>query len=220
MDVKSRSENIPHLYYCFLTDLDGVGKAISSESDEGKMLKGRMLVDLSREYPRRMEFEVEGSREDSEVVSKPFIKKNMMVQSQVDYFAEVVEELTPRNLSFIQLIDNSFFATANVFQEEQSLTLIQSKIEEAKQYERSAIIIDFDSIIKLNKSINKDTTSLSIDRPNLYRELLNIAIKLPKHNAKKELWVVLIVSDQDLVKLIKRDIAWPLSAEEKMDRFQ
>ena len=63
-------------------------------------------------------------------------------------------------------------------------------MEEGSNYKKSVYIIDVDSMIKMNKSISKSESSpsdsLSIDRSNLYRELINIAIKKPLFDEKNQ----------------------------------
>lgn len=76
-----------------------------------------------------------------------------------------------------------------MFDDKECLSAIHGKMEELKQYKKSAIIIDFDSILKLSKSITQSETgpskSLSIDRPLIYRELLNIATKMMNSSEEK-----------------------------------
>ena len=76
-----------------------------------------------------------------------------------------------------------------MFDDKECLSAIHSKVEELKQYKKSAILIDFDSILKLNKSVSQSETgpskSISIDRPGIYRELLNIATKLMSNKKDK-----------------------------------
>ena len=151
--------------------------------EQKEKFTGRMLIDLSKSYPRKMEYEWIGEESSSEkIVSKPFIKRENVFKNQEDFFSEVVEEFLPRGIIFFELIDNYFFARNMAFDDKECIQLIQRKIEEGKNYSKSVYIIDVDSIIKLNKSISKSESSpsdnLSIDRSNLYREIINIATKV------------------------------------------
>lgn len=97
-------------------------------------------------------------------------------------------------------------------------------MEELRNYKSSAIIIDFDSILKLNKSVSHSETgpskSLSIDRPSIFRELQNIATKLASCKRNKQVWVVLLVKDEDLAKMLREDIQWPESVSKQKENYE
>ena len=171
-----------------------------------------------------MEFELQQSEQGENTESKAFIKKNYSVKSQKDFYSEIVEELLPRNLNYVQLIDSYFFASQGSFDDNSCLQLLQGKIDELKEYSKSAIIFDLDSLIKLNRSVSQSSTgpstSFSIDRPTLYKDIITYATGLMTQTKNKELWVVVMVKDSELASMVRNDISWPLSAQQKKEKFE
>ena len=96
--------NIPkNVCYCYIVKDKALTKFIF-DLNVGLKEKytGRMLVDLSKPYPRKMEYQWNGEESNSEkIISKPFIKRENVYKNQENFFSEVVEELLPRDIGFI-----------------------------------------------------------------------------------------------------------------------
>jgi hypothetical protein len=85
------------------------------------------------------------------VESKPFFQDGE-VRLAKDVLPEIVEFLMEQEMQYIQMINSQLLHDNNAFGEDEIHTLITSKIDESKYYNKSAIIIDLSSLISINRS--------------------------------------------------------------------
>lgn len=90
---------------------------------------------------------------------------------------------------------------------------------EAINYSKVAVIINVDSLITLSQSASDSSMgrsmSYSVSDQNLYRLLINYMKVFPTVSQGKEKWMAIIAKNSELVKILKKDLGWPLSIEER-----
>ena len=97
--------------------------------------------------------------------------------------------------------------------------VIEEKMSEAIRYNSVAVIINVDSFIVLNQSESDSSMgrskSYSISDHNMYRMLLHYMKEFAKIQEGKDKWMTMIVQNNELLKMLQRDLKWPLSPEER-----
>ena len=83
-------------------------------------------------------------------------------------------------------------------------------MQEFSNYEKSLLIIDFDSLVGVSRSISNSnmgpSTSFSVSDPRIYNLILHYATAIPQISKKSEYWVALIVKNEESARFINQDI--------------
>ena len=99
--------------------------------------------------------------------------------------------------------------------------MIQEKMEEAMNYNNVAVILNVDSFIVVNQSASDSSmgrsNSYSVSDLNMYRLLLHYMREFASVEEGKEKWLCIIVRNEELARIIKKDLKWPLNPEEKKE---
>ena len=86
-------------------------------------------------------------------------------------------------------------------------------------YKKVAVILNMDSLIVLNQSSSDSSmgrsNSYSVADNNLYRMLLNYMRQFAKVQKDSEKWLSIITKNDELTKILKKDLKWPLTPEER-----
>ncbi|KAG2370744.1 hypothetical protein C9374_014267 [Naegleria lovaniensis] len=143
------------------------------------------------------------------------------------------------NMDAVYLMDANTFYANNLTDESQILRFIESTVTECREYHRSMMILDLDSIAEVTKEFTglkeHETTaansSLSAFSPSFsYRMLRNETVyrifrlihSITQTNISPKLWFTILSSDQYLIDLFKNKCRWPECAEEleKVQQFE
>lgn len=114
------------------------------------------------------------------------------------------------------MINSQLLHDNNAFREDDIFTLITAKVDEAKFYDKSSIIVHLSSLISINKSISETETgqnlSKNISEGALYHKMVELLRNFTNVQDNRKRWIFIIVEDADLLSMVKRDIKWAITA--------
>ena len=173
---------------------------------------GRIMVDLSDEV-QEIRYELESNnKEEYRLLCEPLFLTKRAWNSRV-IIPALAEFASKRGIDFILLMDQDFLLSNNAFDETKVKENINEKMQEFNNYEKSMLIIDFDSLVGVSRSVSNSnmgpSTSFSVSDPRIYNLILHYATALPQISDKTEYWVAVIVKNAESARFVNQDIHFP-----------
>ena len=172
---------------------------------------GRIMVDLSDDS-QEIRYELNEPADHFKLYLEPLLLTKRALNSAVVY-PSLSEFASKRGIDFILLMDQEFLLANNAFDESKVKENINEKMQEFNNYEKSLLIIDFDSLVGVSKSTSTSSmgvsTSYNVSDPKIYNLILHYATSLASISLSSEYWVALIIKNSESAKFVNLDIHFP-----------